>query len=54
MTLSPRAVYPAKSSRDTATSGRTRAAAARANHPIPLNSDGFYFEITILDSGETG
>ena len=29
-------------------------AAARANHPIPLQNAPFYFEVTILDSGDTG
>ncbi|KAH8655991.1 concanavalin A-like lectin/glucanase domain-containing protein [Tricladium varicosporioides] len=26
----------------------------RTNHPIPLQNTSFYFEITILDSGENG
>ncbi|KAI9856495.1 MAG: hypothetical protein M1813_008873 [Trichoglossum hirsutum] len=30
------------------------AAAARANHPIPLENACFYFEITVLDGGEDG
>lgn len=33
----------------------TKAALVRANHPIPLQDHGgFYFEITILDSGDNG
>lgn len=32
----------------------TRAAAIRANHPIPLENSDFYFEITIVHSGDTG
>jgi hypothetical protein len=38
---------------DTGT-GKPSAALILANHPIPLQTDSFYFEIEILDSGETG
>ncbi|OBT53419.1 hypothetical protein VE04_07004 [Pseudogymnoascus sp. 24MN13] len=34
--------------------GQVNAAAARANHPISLQNAPFYFEITVLDSGDTG
>ncbi|KFZ19923.1 hypothetical protein V502_03426, partial [Pseudogymnoascus sp. VKM F-4520 (FW-2644)] len=34
--------------------GKLKAAAARANHPISIQNTPFYFEITILDSGDTG
>jgi hypothetical protein len=30
------------------------AALILANHPIPPQTDSFYFEIEILDSGDTG
>jgi ankyrin repeat protein len=39
---------------DTEPRGTTTAAAVRANHPIPLQNTSFYYEITILNSGETG
>lgn len=39
---------------DTENNSRTKAAAVRANHLIPLQISDFYFEITILNSGENG
>jgi ankyrin repeat protein len=30
----------------------TKAATVRANHPVPLHSSSFYFEITVIDGGE--
>jgi hypothetical protein len=34
--------------------GAPPAALILANHPIPLQADGYYYEIEILSSGDTG
>ncbi len=35
-------------------SGKLYSAAIRANHPIPLQCGFFYFEVDIIDKGNTG
>jgi ankyrin repeat protein len=39
---------------DDSGTGKPAAALILANHPVPLQPDSFYFEIEILDSGDTG
>jgi hypothetical protein len=39
---------------DNVGTGEPSAALILANHPVPLQTNSFYFEIEILDSGDTG
>lgn len=44
---------PQDSEQDVSPDTKPQAAAVRANNPIPPYTNGFYFEITIVDEGDT-